>query len=105
VTPRITRPASWQQDEGIVQPLSKDEDQLSRRLHQFAAPAFAGARVVGESMSTSPDPPLISLANYLDLTPRNGKYTPIQLERKSAFEAELLSIKANFNLNTEIWQS
>lgn len=45
------------------------------------------------------------LANYLDLTPRNGKYNPIQLERKSTFEAALLSIKANFSLNTEIWQS
>lgn len=31
---RITRPASWQQDEGIVQPTSKEVEQLSRRLHQ-----------------------------------------------------------------------
>ncbi len=38
VTLRITRPASWQQDEGIVQPISKDVDQLSRRLHQPADP-------------------------------------------------------------------
>jgi LAGLIDADG endonuclease len=39
MAPRITRPASWQQDEGIVQPLSKDKDQLSRRLHQYRPPA------------------------------------------------------------------
>jgi hypothetical protein len=169
-------------------------NQLSRRLHQFVAPATAGAQIVGDSMSTSPDPLSINqidaayiagivdgegtitltrkhrnehrqlavtisstercllefvratcgvgkitnkrvsksnhapsftfsvynrqalillehispylrtykrhraeliLANYLDLTPRNGKYTPLQLERKSAFEAEVLSIRAN----------
>ena len=41
--PRITRPASWQQDEGIVQPLSKDRDQLSRRLHHTSEkPPFGG---------------------------------------------------------------
>lgn len=43
------------------------------------------------------------LSNYLAVTPRNGKYTPIQLERKSAFEAEVMSIKPNSLLNTEIW--
>ncbi len=32
---RITRPASWQQDEGIVQPVPKGADRLSRRLHQL----------------------------------------------------------------------
>ncbi len=41
------------------------------------------------------------LANYLDLTPRNGQYTPIQLERKSAFEAEVMSIKANSHFHND----
>lgn len=54
VAPRITRPASWQQDEGIVQPLSKDEDQLSRRLHQHIAPALAGAEFVGAPDDRNP---------------------------------------------------
>jgi hypothetical protein len=33
---RITRPASCSQDEGIVRPVSKEMDQLSRRLHHHA---------------------------------------------------------------------
>ena len=42
IKPRITRSASWQQDEGIVQPFSKDKDKLSRRLHHIDTPAPAG---------------------------------------------------------------
>ncbi len=35
------------------------------------------------------------LESYLDLTPRNGKYTAELLGRKSAFESAVLGIKAN----------
>jgi hypothetical protein len=35
------------------------------------------------------------LGNYLELTPRNGKYSPELLSRKSAFEDAVLGIKAN----------
>src|SRR5208282_5076477 len=48
---RITRPASCTQDEGIVRPVSKEMDQLSRRLHHHTPPGRPGgvflARVVG----------------------------------------------------------
>jgi hypothetical protein len=37
------------------------------------------------------------LENYLDVTPRNGKYSPEQLDKKHAFEKAVLSIKANSN--------
>ena len=39
---RITRPASCVQDEGIVQPVSKEMDQLSRRLHHYTPPGRPG---------------------------------------------------------------
>lgn len=39
---RITRPASCMQDEGIVQPVSKEMDQLSRRLHHHTPPGQPG---------------------------------------------------------------
>ena len=39
---RITRPASCVQDEGIVQPVSKEMDQLSRRLHHHTPPGRPG---------------------------------------------------------------
>lgn len=40
---RITRSASWpEQDEGIVQPVSKEMDKLSRRLHQCKPPVNTG---------------------------------------------------------------
>lgn len=35
------------------------------------------------------------LADYLRLTPRNGKYSPELLKRKSEFETQVMSMKAN----------
>ena len=40
--PRITRSASGLQDEGIVRPVSKEMDQLSRRLHHHTPPGQPG---------------------------------------------------------------
>lgn len=37
------------------------------------------------------------LKNYLELTPRNGKYTSEILKRKKIFEEKLLSVKAYSN--------
>jgi len=53
---RITRSASWQQDEGIVQPVPKGADRLSRRLHHFSghlavAVFFSAARCVDCGMA------------------------------------------------------
>jgi hypothetical protein len=44
VLPRITRPASCSQDEGIVRPVSKEMDQLSRRLHHHTPLRVTGRR-------------------------------------------------------------
>lgn len=35
------------------------------------------------------------LRDYLRLTPRNGKYTPEQIEQRNAFVRKVLAIKAN----------
>lgn len=37
------------------------------------------------------------LQHYLELTPSNGKYTAELLQKKIAFEDELLAIKANMH--------
>ena len=40
------------------------------------------------------------LRHYVDLTPRNGKYSTELLQKKHAFEKLVLSVKANSQINT-----
>jgi hypothetical protein len=41
------------------------------------------------------------LRDYLDITPRNGRYSAEMLDRKRAFEDSVMSIKAHSHVNQE----
>jgi hypothetical protein len=62
------------QDEGIVQPVSKEMDQLSRRLHQTKPLASAGGFFMDDENA------------------RNGRYTLEQRSDREQFEKQFLAI-------------
>src|SRR6266700_2445268 len=53
IRPRIIRPASCSQDEGIVRPVSKEMDQLSRRLHHHTPLRATGRRFLSYTMEVA----------------------------------------------------
>ena len=74
---RITRPASHSsatmKDEGIVQPVSKEMEQLSRRLHHFSPPAPQrpeGGTLQRRLPSSEPSTPRISARPACEPTER-----------------------------------